>query len=339
MAAPEWQRDVEPADREPANTTASPGTRTGAVRRRTRLARGPLTIGKPAPAVDTRLAAAEPYRPDTVADGGDAFGLTIRAASVRGLYKRYAGGPRQDDLCLRLHRSTRTVIVAAADGVSAAARSDLGAALAVRQAAAAVARQLERGMVDLDWGEVFRHAAWALVEEHRRGSDDPDAGIEGAAAGLATTLIVAAISAADPGAKDRDNAGNRNESQTESFRVQIAAVGDSPAFVLADGRFEPVAGETASGDGLLSSAVRSLPRDATTVSQATCTLAPGITLLICSDGLALPLADGTGDVGRTLARELSSPPDIVDFARLLDFSRATYDDDRTLIAIWPQHQK
>ena len=73
------------------------------VRRRVRLARGPVTIGEPAAAVEARLAAAEPYRPDTIADGGSAFGLTVRAASVRGLYKRYAGGPRQDDLCLRLH--------------------------------------------------------------------------------------------------------------------------------------------------------------------------------------------------------------------------------------------
>jgi serine/threonine protein phosphatase PrpC len=338
MAAAERQRNVEGADRERTATTVSPPARTQAVRRRTRLARGPLTIGEPAPAVRARVAAAEPYRPDTVADGGDAFGLTVRAASVRGLYKRYAGGARQDDLCLRLDPSTRTVIVAVADGVSAAPRSDLGAALAVRQAVAAVARQLERGMVKLDWGEVFRHAAWALLEEQRRTGGDPDAGVDEASAHLATTLIVTAISA-DPSALDEENDGGRHASDPDSFRVQVAAVGDSPAFVLAEGRFEPVVGETASGDGLLSSGVRALPSDAVAVGEATSTLTPGSTLLICSDGLALPLADGTGDVGRILARELSSPPDIVDFARLLDFSRATYDDDRTLIAVWPERQK
>jgi hypothetical protein len=48
----------------------------------------------------------------------------------------------------------------------------------------------------------------------------------------------------------------------------------------------------------------------------------------------MPLADGGGEVGVTLARELSRPPDVVDFARLLDFSRSTYDDDRSLIAVW-----
>jgi len=336
--AAEQSPTVEPANRESAATTLPPATRPTVVRRRTRLARGPLTIGEPAPAVDTRLAAAEPYRPDTVADGGDAFGLTIRAASVRGLYKRYAGGPRQDDLCLGVHPATRTVIVAAADGVSAAARSDLGAALAVRHAAAAVARQLEREVLDLDWSEVFRHAAWALVEEHRRTSGDPDAGVEQAGACLATTLIVAAISATDPCAPDQDGGANREESEPAGCRVQVAAVGDSPAFVLAEGRFEPLVGETACGDGLLGGGVRALPRDAGPVGKASATLALGSALLICTDGLALPLADGSGDVGRTLARELSSPPDIVDFARLLDFSRATYDDDRTLIAVWHQRQ-
>jgi hypothetical protein len=59
-------------------------------------------------------------------------------------------------------------------------------------------------------------------------------------------------------------------------------------------------------------------------------------LLLCTDGLALPLAGGTGEVAQTLARELARPPDIVDFARLVDFSRSTYDDDRSLVAVWPQ---
>ena len=69
-----------------------------------------------------------------------------------------------------------------------------------------------------------------------------------------------------------------------------------------------------------------------------CTLSAGSVLLVCTDGLALPLADGNGEVGRTLVRELSNLPDIVDFARLLDFSRSTY-DDRTRIAVWPERER
>jgi serine/threonine protein phosphatase PrpC len=289
-------------------------TRAATSSRRTRLARGPLTIGEPAPPVEVRLAAAEPYRPDTIADGGEAFGLTVRAASVRGLAKRYTGGPRQDDLCLAPHAPTESLVVAVADGVSAAPRSDLGAALAVRYAAAAAVRQLDAGVEAIRWGEVFDHAAWALVEEHRRASGDGEAGVEAAAGALATTLLVAVI----------DSAG-----------AEVAAVGDSPALVLtADRSFRPVTGDAGEADGLLGGGVRALPRDAGECACARTRLAAGEVLLLCTDGLALPLADGNGEVGQTLSRELRRPPDVVDFARLLDFSRSTYDDDRTLVAVW-----
>jgi hypothetical protein len=288
------------------------------LRPRPRLVRGPLTIGEPSPPVEVRLGAEEPYRPDTIADGGHACGLTVRAASVRGLSKRFAGGPRQDDLCLRVHEQSNTLIAAVADGVSGAARSGLAAALVVRYATAAVARQLDAGAGELDWGEVFRQAAWALVEEHRRNAGDPDAGVDDAATTLATTLLVAAV----PGTTEDGDP-----------RVQLATVGDSPAYLLAGRAFERIGGEPQDSDGLIGGGVEALPRAQEPHSHA-CTLAPGGALLLCTDGVSLPLGDGRGEVGRTLARELANPPGIVDFARLLDFSRATYDDDRTLIAIW-----
>lgn len=289
----------------------------------------PLTIGEPAPAIEVRLAGAEPYRPDTIADGGSAFGLTVRAASVRGLQKRYAGGPRQDDLCLRLHEPTGTLVVAVADGVSGAARSDLAAALAVRHASAAVIRQLDRAADLIDWSDVFEQAAWALVEEHRRAVGDPLAGVEEAAVSLATTLLVAAV-AGGGGADDCEEDGAQR-----SVSVQLAAVGDSPAMILSGQVFTPVVGDAGSEDGLLAGAVKALPRAVRAAQDTTCSLAAGSVLLLCTDGLALPLAGGDGEVGRAVARELERPPDVVDFARLLDFSRSTYDDDRTLVAIWP----
>lgn len=290
----------------------------GAGRRRVRLARGPLTIGEPAPAVEVRLGASEPYRPDTIADGGTAFGLQLRAASVRGLAKRYAGGPRQDDICLRLHDPTGALIAAVADGVSGAPRSDLGAALAVRYAAVAVARQLDAGGVDsLDWTNVFDQAAWALVEEERRSGGTPEAGVDEAASSLATTLLVAVVLAGD------------GEAQ-----VQVAAVGDSPCYVLRQRDYDPIVGTPESRDGLIGGGVQSLPRGGGALERGSCTLEAGSVLLLCTDGLALPLGDGQGEVGRLLARELATPPDVVDFARLLDFSRSTYDDDRSLVAVW-----
>jgi hypothetical protein len=272
-------------------------------RRRIRLARGPLTIGEPAPSIEPRLAMGEPYRPDTIADGGVMFDLTVRAASVRGLAKRFVGGPRQDDLCLGVHLASSTLIAAVADGVSGAARSDLGAALAVRYATAAVARQLDDGSVD--WPGVFDQAAWALVSEARRLDEDP--------AAFATTLLVATV---------------------QPDGIAVAAVGDSPAFRLRRKDYDPIVGQPALDDELIGGAVAALPRDAGTLETGSCALESGDVVLLCTDGVALPLAGGDGELGHTLARELARPPDVVDFARLLDFSRSTYDDDRTLIAVW-----
>jgi len=298
------------------SATAGSGAPPRAVRRRVRLARGPLTIGEPAPAIEPRLAAGEPYRPDTIADGGTAFGLTVRAASVRGLHKRFVGGPRQDDLCLGLHSETQTLIAAVADGVSGAARSDLGAALAVRYATAAVTRQLDAhgDAAAVDWANAFDQAAWALISEGERTGVD--------AVSLATTLVVAVVSVGDSGA----------------VSVHAAAVGDSPSFRLHGRHYDPVVDSRASEDGLIGGGVQALPRDARSVDVGTCALEPGDALLLCTDGVALPLAGGESELGRAFARELAIPPDVVDFARLLDFSRSTYDDDRSLIAIWPHSQ-
>jgi serine/threonine protein phosphatase PrpC len=305
---------VAPGESATAGSGSGLGPRTA--RRRVRLARGPVTIGEPAPSIEPRLADAEPYRPDTIADGGSAFGLTVRAASVRGLHKRFVGGPRQDDLCLRRHDRTRTLIAAVADGVSGASRSDLGAALAVRYATAAVARHLDAGVepAGIDWVNVFEQAAFALVSEERRLND---------VGSLATTLLVAAASVDDSGA----------------VAVQLAAVGDSPAFSLHGKDYDPLVGEPVRQDDLIGGGVQALPRDAGSAEVGACALEPGDALLLCTDGLALPLAGGTSEVGRAFARELTRPPDVVDFARLLDFSRSTYDDDRTLVAVWAPRKR
>ncbi len=295
------------------SAAAGSGAPPRAARRRVRLARGPVTIGEPAPAIEPRLAGGEPYRPDTIADGGSAFGLTVRAASIRGLHKRYVGGPRQDDLCLRLHADSGTLIAAVADGVSGAARSDLGAALAVRYATAAVARHLDEGSID--WPNVFEQAAWALVSEERRSGSDQSGS-------LATTLLVATVTVGDEGA----------------VAVQAAAVGDSPAFRLHSRQYHPIVGQPVHEDDLIGGGVQALPRDAGAAEAGDCALGSGDVLLLCTDGLALPLGGGTGELGRAFARELATPPDVVDFARLLDFSRSTYDDDRTLVAVWAPRQ-
>ena len=63
-------------------------------------------------------------------------------------------------------------------------------------------------------------------------------------------------------------------------------------------------------------------------------LAAEAVLLVGTDGIGDPLGDGSGKVGELFARMLAQPPPPLALAHLLDFSRDTFDDDRTLIAIW-----
>jgi hypothetical protein len=65
-------------------------------------------------------------------------------------------------------------------------------------------------------------------------------------------------------------------------------------------------------------------------------LAHGEVLLIGTDGFGDPLGDGTGPVGAHFAVRLARPRPPIAFAHDLDFSRETFDDDRTLLAIWPR---
>ncbi|WP_207544239.1 hypothetical protein, partial [Mycobacterium alsense] len=61
-------------------------------------------------------------------------------------------------------------------------------------------------------------------------------------------------------------------------------------------------------------------------------------LLIATDGIGDPLGTGQGGVGNLLRDVLTRPcpPSLIEFAHAMDFSRETFDDDRTLVAVWPR---
>jgi hypothetical protein len=69
------------------------------------------------------------------------------------------------------------------------------------------------------------------------------------------------------------------------------------------------------------------------------TVSSGQALLVGTDGFGDPLGGGTGDVGELFSDVLSvgHVPSLLEFAHTLDFSRETFDDDRTLVAVWPFH--
>lgn len=289
----------------------------------------PVIVGPPVPVFEPRVTSSEyrsvPYRPDSVIDGWATDGFVMRAASLRGYRHRYYGVPRQDDLAIAYLRAPERLVVAVADGVSAARQSHFGATIAARYAAQWVAEAIGAEATKLDWDALLRGAAWQLVE-----LGISQFGVErgpGAAAAtenlLATTLICAVIDFS----ADASNAV-----------VHLIGVGDSSAWLLdpqTGGYTLLLGGKGDPHEPITSSAVSGLPRVPADTTPTVVEVPRGSVLLIATDGFGDPLGSGNGTIGQLFAAKLAAPPSMIEFAHLLDFSRETFDDDRTLVAIWP----
>lgn len=279
----------------------------------------PLVIGTPVAEFEPRPPTVRGYRPDLAADGWSTAGFAVRAASVRGYQHRHDGTPRQDDFALAWHPSTDALVLAVADGVSGADLSHLGATLACRTAVEQLLRLLDGSPApDPDWREVLRCAGWALVEYAGQQADSVNSAAEWAERRLASTLVAAVVLPGPDG----------------TARALVARVGDSSAWVLDGGGWAEVFGGGAAG-GVVTAAVTALPRVPAEVAGAVVDLPAGAVLLVGTDGVGTALGDGTGPVGDALAAGLAGRPSPVQLAHLLDFSRETFDDDRTLVAVWP----
>lgn len=280
----------------------------------------PLVIGTPVVQFEPRPPRSRTYRPDTAVDGWSTGRLVVRGASVRGYQHRHDGTPRQDDFAITWHAATDAVIVAVADGVSDAELAHVGATLACRTAVEQLLRWLDDGGDgEPDWADVLRCASWGLVEfagaQPASGPDEPAA--ERAERLLATTLVAAVLRPNDDG----------------SATVSAARAGDSTAWLLHGSDWAELF--TADDDEMVATVVTALPRLPEKVATATAELPAGGVLLVGTDGVGVPVGDGRGQVGTALATGVTSPPSPLELGYLLDFSRETFDDDRTLVAVWP----
>jgi serine/threonine protein phosphatase PrpC len=289
-----------------------------------------IVIGSPSPSVEPTVIAPKyqslPFRPDTLLDGWSTDTITVRGASQRGHLHRYNGAPRQDDFTAH-HLPDGRVIVLVADGVSGAPQSHLGAATATKHAAEWLHAHLGPDPADTDWTALIKSTAWALTERAQTLLGLPTPDPVRAEEQLATTLVCAVI---EPTA-------------TGSLRAYLIGVGDSSAWLLpTSGRFIELLGAKAvTADGMSSSAVAGLPRVPTDITPAVVEITPGEVLVIGTDGIGDPLGGGEGGVGNLLREVLTEPgtPSLIEFAHAVDFSRETFDDDRTLVAIWPRPPK
>jgi serine/threonine protein phosphatase PrpC len=269
---------------------------------------------KPPGGRDRRLT---PYRPDSAVDGWDAGAFQVRAATVRGDSHRYYGIPRQDEMSLAWQEETELLVVAVADGVSSAPLSHLGAGVACRYALEYLLRE-GSATARPDWRQLLEGSAWALIEAGQRLESLADPDPARAEQDFATTLCVATVAATGSAAV-----------------VRAASVGDSGLALLRDSQLIPLLGGKAPQvDGITDTSVVPLPRLPETAASGEWTLEPGDTLLIGTDGIWDPVGDGTGTVGRFLAGALGRDlPPRIDFLRVVDFCKETYDDDRTLVAV------
>lgn len=272
-------------------------------------------IGEPIAEFEPR--AGSSYRPDTVVDGWATPSFTVRAASVRGYLHRYHGVPREDDVAVAVHPASGAIVAAVADGVSGAPLAHLGSTLACRAVVDFLVRCLDSG--DVDWHELVRVASWSLVDyaARQRGGDADPAEAERL---LATTMVAALV--------QPDPAG--------PARVSLVRVGDSGAWVVRAGQWWPAfPSKIDPMADVFSSEVTGLPRVPESVVPVELALPAGSVLVLGTDGFADPLGDGAGQVGRRFADCLAQPPPPLALAHLLDFSRETFDDDRSLVAVWP----
>lgn len=285
-----------------------------------------ITVGSPSPSVEPSPIATGycslPFRPDVVIDGWSTDAMTLRGVSQRGHLHRYNGAPRQDDFALH-HLADGRVIVVVADGVSEAPQSHIGASVATRQSADWLHSNLGDDATNIDWLALLKSAAWALTERAQAllGLDAPDP--VRAEQELATTLVCAVIEPTGP----------------RTLCASLMSVGDSVAWLLSAGQFvEILAGKTVPDSGIASSAVAGLPRVPNEVTRAVVDIAGDDVLLIATDGIGDPLGTGQGGVGDLFREVCTKPsvPSLIEFAHAVDFSRETFDDDRTLVAVWPR---
>ncbi|NUR88451.1 MAG: hypothetical protein HOY71_30550 [Nonomuraea sp.] len=256
--------------------------------------------------------------PDLECDGWSTPAVTLRSASVRGDRHRYYGQPRQDATCAVVHEGTGAVVFAVADGLSSAAASAVGAAEACRSAVWTLLTQLDAGRTDFT--AAARHAADAL---HRQASvmlQRPEVPLPQVEELVATTLV----------------AGTARPT-AEGVEVALFRIGDSAAWFLDGRHFHPLF-TSKEEDGLVATGVTALPRLPDPLDQWYGRLHRGHVLLVGTDGFGDPLGDGDGQVGAMFADNLAVPPTPLRLAHLLDFSRETFDDDRTLLALWPRSE-
>jgi len=293
----------------------------------------PTVIGQPpsfgpflGPLPESTAAATGLAVPDTVLDGAELPGLTIRGASLRGDDHHARQEVRQDSMGMwRVSDGqTAAILICAADGVGSQPLSHLGAAHAcaalrnrigdlVTESFAAAAD----GSLAQLWEYVVADVCHAIDEVAYQHEVDPKA--------LSTTLAAALVEAGP----DRE----------EERRYAVLNVGDAAAFVLRDGEFTAcLADGHDAAAPIASTGTWALPASVGAVGAAAGTMGSRDMLMVCTDGMSNPMLNR--DVREQLARWWGGDavPGLPEFGWQLSYRVKTFSDDRTAVCVWGRGQ-
>jgi hypothetical protein len=284
--------------------------------------------------------------PEILADGGEVGSIVYRAASVRGLGHQEKGSPRQDACLVRFTSDRRWLVACLADGVSEGSLSHLAAELVCDALSDVIVEEFDRiesaaagswsaTIGKLPWSEAVDRANDAvrarfrtILERKRRAtgaSEDEEAAAEVPSDARVRHTMSATAMVLVAGTQPAEDG---------RYPVALANVaGDSAAFAMFDGQWDPISAIKNEGASVYSGAVRSLPVDVAVQPKAYW-FTPETMLVMMTDGLGDPLGMGKGVVAAFLAEKWAAPPDVLAFVSHLSFYRRSFADDRTAVAVW-----
>ncbi|MEK2489451.1 protein phosphatase 2C domain-containing protein [Kitasatospora purpeofusca] len=256
--------------------------------------------------------------PDTVVDGGRFGQVDVRAASVRGDSHRYAAECRQD--AALIVRADELLLVAVADGVGSQPHSHHGS----------------NGIVRLLAKQVLPKADILLGLLR-----------SGAAADFASLTSRLVAAAADELTREAERFGHPPKSWSTTLRALLVpidpeirtrgfvAVGDGGLLRLREDGWVDLDTDGEDAGTLISTRTDCLPEAYELARTMLITdTRPGDVLVLCTDGLALPLVkepELRQFLGRRWVHEV---PGLAEFLWQAQVRVRSYDDDRSVVCLW-----
>ncbi|MCD0447621.1 protein phosphatase 2C domain-containing protein [Actinocorallia sp. API 0066] len=254
-------------------------------------------------------------RPDTVIDGADLAGLTVRGTSQRGDDHRWLTEVRQDSMGLwplEAAGGRRALLVAVADGVGSQPMSHQGSELACSLLRAEAERVLPE-LLDAEYNEL--QGLWSGVfGAVSRGMTEHIERVGGLPVHWSTTLVALLV-------------------EYPTGWTHAVRVGDSNAYVLRDGAFQPLF-EAKGGGEIATNRTSALPGHTGPAEVAVFERAPDDVAVACTDGLGDTLRHP--GVAARLAAQWGAPvlPTMLEFAWQAAFRVKSHSDDRTVVCVW-----